>query len=172
MAIELQNITLNDAAEAYIAPPGLLKTAELAYALKRPLLLSGEPGTGKTRFANYLADALKTKGFSEEPLIFNTKTTSVAQDLFYHYDAIAQFRDNNLTRPDPKAEPDTLVQKPKTTADYTQLKSLGLAMAAAVGGNDLTIADAIKRKSELPAQATGNVVLIDEIDKAPRDFPN
>ena len=174
MSIQLKQILLNNVADAYIASTGIQKAAELAYALKRPLLLSGEPGTGKTRFAYYLADSLKGKGFNKNPLVFNTKTTSVAQDLFYHYDAIAQFRDNNLAgRAQETATASPSTSQAKTTADYIQLKELGLAMANAIGGNNLTsLETSIQKNSRLSVSPASSVVLIDEIDKAPRDFPN
>jgi MoxR-like ATPase len=136
--IKLQNIRLDNRAANYLPSPELLNALEVAYMLKRPLLLTGEPGTGKTQFAFWVADALsKSDGFQPQPLMYNTKTSSMAQDLFYSYDAIAHFREG----------------KEKKTEDFIGMKALGLAIANAKEGK-------------------GSVVLIDEIDKAPRDFPN
>jgi len=56
---------------------------------KMQLLLTGEPGTGKTQFAYSLAWTL---GF-DTPLKFETKSTSTARDLFYTYDALKRFQD-------------------------------------------------------------------------------
>ena len=61
----------------------------LPLLLGQPLLLTGEPGTGKTQFAYSVAWEL---GF-EEPLKFETKSTSTARELFYNYDSLKQFQD-------------------------------------------------------------------------------
>ena len=98
MSIEINRIFLNNNAIDYVADDGLIKAVEISIALGKPLLISGEPGTGKTKLADYVAaqlqlqtkqDAIKFKG---EPLVFNTKSTSVSTDLFYFYDAISHFR--------------------------------------------------------------------------------
>jgi MoxR-like ATPase len=154
--INLRNLTINNSPSNYLPSPGLLNALEVAYMLKRPLLLTGEPGTGKTQFAFWAADQLaKTDGFRPEPLVYNTKTSSTARDLFYHYDAIAHFRATH-----------------SSTEDFIQLRALGHAIAGAIGRHDLTLSPAILEKSGIPDQPRGSVVLIDEIDKAPRDFPN
>ena len=70
------------------------KAIEVAITLNMPLLLTGEPGTGKTRLANKIAEDLyqaNPKTFLPEPLVFNTKTTSSARELFYQYDALRHF---------------------------------------------------------------------------------
>src|SRR5258707_2080571 len=92
--INLRNIKLDNSPSNYLPSPGLLNALEVAYMLKRPLLLTGEPGTGKTQFAFWAADQLsRTADFLNIPYIYNTKTSSTAQDLFYNYDAIAHFRE-------------------------------------------------------------------------------
>ncbi len=116
----------------YLPDDGLRAAFEVARDLDMPLLLTGEPGTGKTEFARWIARELG----SGEPLRFDTKTTSVAKDLFYRYDAIRHFRDGD-------ANP----------LKYITFEALGQAILQAGG----------------PHRA---VVLVDEIDKAPRDFPN
>src|SRR4051812_10734526 len=98
MNIEINKIFLNNNAIDYIADEGLIKAVEIAIALGKPLVISGEPGTGKTKLADYVAMQLylQTKeqpfSFLERPLVFNTKSTSVANDLFYFYDAVSHFR--------------------------------------------------------------------------------
>jgi MoxR-like ATPase len=154
--ITLRNLTINNSPANYLPSDGLLNALEVAYMLKRPLLLTGDPGTGKTQFAFWAADQLaKTDNFQPEPLIYNTKTSSTAKDLFYHYDAIAHFRATS-----------------RAAEDFIQLRALGLAIANAIGTTDLTLSPAIALKSQIPEKPRGSVVLIDEIDKAPRDFPN
>src|SRR3954467_1256046 len=73
----------------YVAEPGLRDAVNVALALGQPLLLTGEPGSGKTQLAASLAHELG----QSEPLVFNTKTTSTARDLFYRYDSLAHFHD-------------------------------------------------------------------------------
>ena len=153
--IKLQNLTIDNRPSKYLPSPGLLNALEVAYMLKRPLLLTGEPGTGKTQFAFWVADQLaKSDGFQPQPFIYNTKTSSTAKDLFYHYDAIAHFRETG------------------TADNFIQLKAMGLAIAAAIGHKNLTLSSSIITKSDIPDEGRGSVVLIDEIDKASRDFPN
>jgi len=154
--ITLRNLNISNSPSNYLPSPGLLNALEVAYMLKRPLLLTGEPGTGKTQFAFWAADQLaKADGFQPQPLVYNTKTSSTAKDLFYHYDAIAHFRAAHAS-----------------TEDFIQLRALGLAIANAIGRRDLTLSPAILGKSGISDEPRGSVVLIDEIDKAPRDFPN
>ena len=76
----------------YIATPALQQAVNLAIFLGQPLLLTGEPGTGKTELARHLAMRLSAKGGLEDFYVFNTKTTSTAQDLFYRYDSLRHFQ--------------------------------------------------------------------------------
>ncbi|MEM6265095.1 MAG: MoxR family ATPase [Bacteroidota bacterium] len=123
----------------YLIDKGLKAATEIALDLGMPLLVTGEPGTGKTRLAYYVAEELVKTNL----LIFNTKTTSKAKDLLYQYDALRHFRDSQ--RPtDGTTSPSAL--------NYISFQALGKA-----------IVDSSK---------TRYVVLVDEIDKAPRDFPN
>jgi len=89
-------------AEKDIMSDALRNAVEVAIALEQPLLLTGEPGTGKTRLAFKVAADLASQksdfSFVEKPLIFNTKTTSTARDLFYTYDAFAPFQAANIDK--------------------------------------------------------------------------
>ena len=71
----------------YIASPALRDAVNVALALGLPLLLTGEPGVGKSQLAASLAFELGL----ESPLVFHTKTDSVARDLFYRYDSLRHF---------------------------------------------------------------------------------
>src|SRR5258708_8697541 len=73
----------------YLADTPLRSAVNLALALGQPLLVTGEPGTGKTQLAASVAHELNLP----PPLVFNTKTTSNAKDLFYRYDALRHFQD-------------------------------------------------------------------------------
>lgn len=143
-----------------------LKTAvEVAMCLKMPLLLTGKPGTGKTRLAFKLAADLHSQFkdvFLEEPLIFNTKSTSSYTDLFYKYDAVGHFYNANIKEAKSTIKPNA--------EDHIEINALGKAI---IISNQENIKKALKYKGIKSNQAPiGAVVLIDEIDKAPRDFTN
>lgn len=145
----------------YILSDSLKKAVDVALLLNQPLILTGEPGTGKTQLAYKLASELhqQTKGdFAKHPLEFHTKTTTTAQDLFYMYDAIGHFRDSNIEQG----------VATKGASPYISLQALGRAIAM-TNGEYLSSVNSL-----LPdiKKASSSVVLIDEIDKAPRDFPN
>ncbi len=150
-------------AKDYILHNELVNAVEVAISLGQPLLITGEPGTGKTKLAWKVADELskdKSAHFSPEPLIFYTKTSSSARDLFYTYDAISHFQAANVKREAGKKAPQT--------ADFIELQALGKAIALT---NPARI-DASNFATVLPDKAQSSVVLVDEIDKAPRDITN
>jgi MoxR-like ATPase len=75
----------------YIATEDLRIAVNAAITLERPLLVKGEPGTGKTVLALEVAKALKT------PLIeWHVKSTTKAQQGLYEYDAVSRLRDSQL----------------------------------------------------------------------------
>jgi len=113
-----------------------------AIAVGDPLLITGEPGTGKTQTAYYAAYKLGL----EPVLHFQVKSTSTASDLLYQFDTVRYFHDASI-------QGTTIVKTAKIgldKSDYVEKRDLWLAF-----------------ESQYP-----RVVLIDEIDKAPRDFPN
>lgn len=138
-------------AAAYIADDGLVNAVNVALILGQPLLLTGEPGTGKTQLAYSVGRELGLN-----VLKFETKSTSVARDIFYTYDTLRRFHDAHL-------------QRKKESIEYVAYNALGIAILNT------------RKRSEydewIPPsfEHTGphrSIVLIDEIDKAPRDFPN
>ncbi|RED15523.1 AAA family ATPase [Parasphingopyxis lamellibrachiae] len=80
-----------DGTKDYVATDDLKVAVNAAVTLRRPLLVKGEPGTGKTVLAHEIAKAI------EAPLIeWNVKSTTKAQQGLYEYDAVARLRDGQL----------------------------------------------------------------------------
>ena len=76
---------------SYIATRDLTVAVNAAITLERPLLVKGEPGTGKTMLAFEVAEALGKK-----LLTWHVKSTTTAQQGLYEYDAVARLRDSQL----------------------------------------------------------------------------
>src|SRR3954451_11050283 len=77
--------------DSYVASDDLRVAVNAAIALQRPLLIKGEPGTGKTVLAHEVAKAIKA------PLIeWHIKSTTKAQQGLYEYDAVSRLRDSQL----------------------------------------------------------------------------
>ena len=75
----------------YVAPPDLAMAVNAAITLERPLLVKGEPGTGKTELARQVAASLGL------PMLeWNVKSTTRAQQGLYEYDAVSRLRDSQL----------------------------------------------------------------------------
>ena len=129
--------------QGYEATPDLVNAVNVALTLGRPLLLTGEPGTGKSELARRLSHEL---GLGE-PLRFDARSSSVAADLFYRFDSVRHFADSQLAA--------ALKQPLPAEGKFIRYQKLGQAIL-----------------SSLASPPRRRVVLIDEIDKAPRDFPN
>ncbi|NYT23282.1 MoxR family ATPase [Alcaligenaceae bacterium] len=77
--------------DRYVATADLKMAVNAALALRRPLLIKGEPGTGKTMLAEEVADALG------RPLLqWHIKSTTKAHQGLYEYDAVSRLRDSQL----------------------------------------------------------------------------
>lgn len=131
--------------QEYIPNRHLLNAAQLAYTLQRPLLLTGEPGCGKTDFAWVIADQLGRQASMGEdervPFVCRVNSQTRAQDLLYQYDALLRLSD---------AQHGAESARVRDPRNYITLRELGQGLM--LGAH--------------------RVVLIDEIDKAPRDLPN
>ncbi len=146
----------------YVAPEEAVAAVNTALQLGKPLLVAGEPGVGKTELAMWCAERLGLfDGAEPELLRFDVKSTSKGSDLIYRYDAISHFRE---------------AAAGQRTEDYIELEPLGQAIALACEPDDLPqnsgLRSLVKDYLEDKEQPRLSVVLIDEIDKAPRDVPN
>lgn len=127
----------------YKPADGLVAAVQVAKDLKMPLLVTGEPGTGKTDLAYWIKEYLESfttndglTPIQSEVFRFNTKTTSSAKDLFYRYDALRHFG-----------------KQQENPIEFITFEAFGKAIINS-------------------RPAFHPIVLVDEIDKAPRDFPN
>jgi MoxR-like ATPase len=77
--------------ESYVATEDLMVAVNAAVALERPLLIKGEPGTGKTILAHEVA-----KSLDKNLIEWHIKSTTKAQHGLYEYDAVARLRDSQL----------------------------------------------------------------------------
>ena len=159
-------------AEGYIADENLIKAVNVAITVGRPLLVTGEPGTGKSDLAKSVAYNL---GLGD-PLEFIIKSDTESRDLFYTFDAVGRFNAPKINGNEPDSqgkvnEPDRQGKANGITAFITY-NALGEAILRA---NKLDDVKPYLRLAPLPDetwQPRRSVVLIDEVDKAPRDVPN
>lgn len=140
-----------DRPESYIPDPGLVDAVNVSLLLAQPLLVTGEPGCGKTQLAASVAWDLGITSC----LKFETKSSSTSRDLFYVYNAIGRFHAAQVG------------SGSQDNRDYMTYNALGTAILRT--REPAEVADFAKTDHEVPQRS---VVLIDEIDKAPRDFPN
>lgn len=151
-------------ARLYRPDPDLVIAVNAAIHLRAPLLVTGEPGTGKTQLAYFLG-----LYFGIEVFPYTVRSTSTARDLRYDFDAVAYLREAYLA-----GSAQTSAQTSTQTSERKAPAATGGQDARATDPNDDPRMAHIERGPlwrafEHPQPC---VVLIDEIDKAPRDFPN
>jgi len=145
---------------AYLADERLRDAVRTAIALEKPLLVTGEPGTGKTGLAWSVASEL---GLGEV-LAFHTRSDHRAMDLLYSFDHVLRFY-----------EAQSSSERAADPRHYLTFEALGRAIVEAdtttVAASEWRARFAEEERRADPGPGR-RVVLIDEIDKAPRDFPN
>ena len=156
--------------QAFGHPAGYITSTELAEAvntsliLRKPLLLTGNPGTGKSELAERIAWE-----FNLGPVLrFDAQSLSEAGELFYRFDLVGQMAAANLAKHTGR---DADI-KPERFISFGPLGKAILRSISEKRCEDLfRIAFPTYKTGELP-KPRPSVVLIDEIDKANRDFPN
>lgn len=139
----LGNLKLS--AERYVPSDELASALNVALALGMPLLLTGEPGTGKTQVAYYVAAYFGIPNVHQ----LDVRSMTTAQDLLYEFDSVAYFHAAQR----PSGTSDGRPQPALLRHPFVKRKALWRAIEDSIAGR-------------------ASVVLIDEVDKAPRDFPN
>lgn len=151
----IDTVTREEDPANYVADEQLAAAVNVCLILGKPLLLTGDPGTGKTRLAEHVAMALGL----DAPERFDTKSTSQANDLFYRFDNLARFQSANAREGDRRA------------MDFVTFGPLGKAFLRSLGRQH-PVFNVLSFPYPGGPDPARSVVLIDEIDKAPRDFPN
>lgn len=142
-----------DRPEGYQPHKDLSDAVNVAVILGMPLLVTGEPGTGKTQLAYSVGREMNCPVHK-----FETKSTSIARDLFYTYDAMAAFKTKDPSVPQ---------------SAFIRFQALGKAILEAFPSTHSEVQRLIAGQNDDPHEGPRRaVVLIDEVDKAPRDFPN
>ncbi|MGW0774060.1 AAA family ATPase [Streptomyces sp. NPDC002835] len=132
-------------ARPYLIGPAEADVVNAALLLRRPLLVTGHPGTGKSSLAHALAHELSLGRVLHWPV--NSRTN--LQEALYRYDAIGRLRETNMRR-DPQAGHRAAEEEPGI-GSYVRLGPLGTALVP----------------STVP-----RVLLVDELDKGDVDLPN
>ena len=146
----------------YLLTPELETAVDIAKILQRPLFLTGEPGVGKSSLARHLAAKWEIPYRD-----FIVKSDTRSSDLFYEFDAVGRFALTNESGAATDA------------AQFVRFNALGWALLRTYPQKEWEElsqrVDLSGAAEDQPLGHDGNphsVVLIDEIDKAPRDVPN
>jgi MoxR-like ATPase len=162
----------------YVHDDRIRTAVRVAIATRRPLLLRGDPGSGKSSLAPFIARALKWRFHS-----FTVTGRTQARDLMWHFDALRRLSDAQVVRG--SAQPGS--NRVDHLEYYIEPKALWWALdPVSARRRGLPDSHVLEREHEakdpgigpertstdVPSHGRGVVVLIDEIDKADPDVPN
>jgi MoxR-like ATPase len=149
----------------YRASAALENAINVAAALGRPLLVSGEPGCGKTELGFSVARKLGIPAVR----FFSVKSDAEAGRLFYSYDTVGRFHAAQIKQAG-VAQAEAELSQSIDPRNFVEYQALGRAILDAHEMGD--VSHLFGALYSYPSQPRRSVVVIDEIDKAPRDFPN
>ncbi|MEM6347670.1 MAG: MoxR family ATPase [Bacteroidota bacterium] len=144
--------------DPYFPDSDLIEAVNLARYLKRPLLLMGEPGCGKTRLAEAVAFEFHGEEYDQYLVPWYVKSTTKAKEGIYTFDAIARLRLTEL-------EKDSEVLRQQLQLKGKDLENFYLE-------NNIIRKGPLSKAFDLSTAEKPTVLLIDEVDKADIDFPN
>ncbi|MGZ4995919.1 MAG: AAA family ATPase, partial [Methylobacter sp.] len=162
----------------YIADDGLIAAVNTALLLNKPLLVTGNPGTGKSDLAERIAWE-----FQLGPVLrFEAQSLSEANDLFYRFDLVGRLAESRLQADRLNSaianNRDSTSEDKTHPLNFVEFGPFGKAIlrAGQRQTDDQPLLQQLRQRAfpngEARQEAQASVVLIDEIDKAGRDFPN
>lgn len=150
----------------YLHDPRLQLATEIAIVTQRPLLLRGEPGSGKSSFAPFIARNINWRYYE-----FNVTGRMVAKDLLWHFDALRRLRDAQTGQKEIEVYPHKYVKPGVLWWAFNREQARNYYKQK---GNENLLSTYIEPFSEINVERNEDraVILIDEIDKAELNIPN
>ncbi len=143
--------------QSYLPDKNLIDAVNLAIYLKRPLLVMGDPGCGKTRLAEAIAYELYEDRYEDYLFQWHIKSTTKAKEGIYKYDALERFRDSQMK---------------EETTDTIKTIEKGKETIRKIPKEKYILKGELGKAIENSTKEKRTILLIDEIDKADIDFPN